>query len=65
MGKRLVKRKWVYGIKYVVDGIVNKHKVSLVSNELSHIEGDDYNEAFSHVDKVNYILLVLSLAMCY
>jgi hypothetical protein len=61
-GRKLFKCKWVYRTKYASDGSVERHKAWLVSKGFSQVEGIDYNETFSTVAKMNYILLVLALA---
>jgi hypothetical protein len=60
-GRKLVICKWVYRTKYASDGSVERHKAQLVAKGFSQVEGIDYNETFSPVAKMNYILLVLSL----
>jgi hypothetical protein len=61
-GRKLVRCKWVYITKYASDGSVERHKVRLVAKGFSQVEGIDYNETFSHVEKMNSMRLVLSLA---
>jgi hypothetical protein len=60
--RKLVKCKWVYRTKYALYGSVERHKARLVSNEFSQVEGIDYNETFSPVEKMNSTRLVLALA---
>jgi hypothetical protein len=61
-GRKLVRYKWVYRTKYASDGSVERHKAQLVSKGFSQVEGIDYNETFSPVEKMNSIHLVLALA---
>lgn len=61
-GRKLVRWKWVYKSKYVVDGSFDKHKARLVAKGFSQDEGIDYSETFAPVAKMNSIHLVLSLA---
>jgi hypothetical protein len=61
-GRKLVKCKWVYRTKYASDGSVERHKARLVTKGFSQVEGIDYNETFSLVDKMNSIRLLLSLS---
>ena len=60
-GKKLVRCKWVYRIKYGPDGKVDKHKARLVAKGFSQVEGIDYTETFAAIAKMNSICLVLSL----
>jgi hypothetical protein len=60
-GRKLVICKWVYRTKYASDGSVESHKVWLVSKGFSKVEGIDYNQTFSPIEKNNSIRLVLSL----
>jgi hypothetical protein len=36
--------KWIFKIKYNVDGFVAKHKVCLVVRGFSEVKGIDFNE---------------------
>jgi hypothetical protein len=60
-GRKLVKCKWVYRNKYVLDGIVERHKAWLVEKWFSQVYGIDYNETFPTIAKMNCICLVLAL----
>jgi hypothetical protein len=41
--------KWIYKIKHVVDGSIEKDKARFVARGVSQIEGVDYEETFSLV----------------
>ena len=60
-GRNLVRCKWIYPTKYVVDGSIDKHKAHLVGKGFLQVEGIDYSEIFSPITKMNSIRLVLSL----
>jgi hypothetical protein len=61
-GRKLVRCKWVYRTKYASYGSVERHKAQFVAKGFSQVEGIDYNETFSIIDKMNSIHIVLSLA---
>jgi hypothetical protein len=41
--------KWIFKIKYNVDGFMAMHKVCLVARGFTQVEGIDFNETFSLV----------------
>ena len=45
-GKSVVSSKWIYNIKHVVDGSIEKYKEIFVARGFSQKEGIDYEEAF-------------------
>jgi len=57
----VVSSRWVYKVKQVVDGSVEKHKARFVARGFSQVEGIDYNETFSPVAR--YLLIRLMLAL--
>jgi hypothetical protein len=48
-GKLVVTSKWVYKIKYDIDGIIEMYKTRFVARGFSHQEGEDYDETLSPV----------------
>jgi len=54
-GKLVVASKWVYKIKGVVDGSIDKYKVRFVAIGFSQKEGEDYDESFALVTKYTTI----------
>jgi hypothetical protein len=61
-GKFVVTSKWVYKIKHVVDGSIDKYKARFVARGLSQQEGEDYDEMFSPVARYTSIRAIISLA---
>ena len=61
-GKSVVTSKWIYKIKNVVDGSIEKYKPRFVSRGFSQKEGIDYEETFSPVARYTSIKSVLALA---
>ena len=45
-GKSLVTSWWLYKLKHVADGSVEKYKARFVAQGFSQVEGVDYDETF-------------------
>lgn len=45
----VVSSRWLYKVKQVVDGTVEKQKTRFVAIWFSHVEGIDYDETFSPI----------------
>ena len=60
--KSVVTSKWVYNIKHVADGSVDKYKARFVARGFSQKEGEDYDETFTHVAKYTSIGAIMFLA---
>ena len=58
----MVTSKWIYKIKHVVDGSIEKYKAIFVACGFSQKEGIYYEETFAPVARYNSIISVLSLA---
>ena len=61
-GKTPIGCKWVYRIKYLPDGIIERYKACLVAKGFTQKLSLDYSETFSLVAKSVSIRIVLSLA---
>jgi len=64
-GRKLVGCKWVFKKKIGLDGNVEKYKASLVTKGYSQVEGIDYGEIFSPIDKLTSVKFLLSVAAVY
>jgi hypothetical protein len=60
--KSVVTSKWVYKIKHVVDGSIDKYKAIFVARGFSQQEGGDYDETFASVARYTSIRAIISLA---
>ena len=60
--KSVVSLKWIYKIKHVVDGSIQKYKARFVAIGFSQKEGIDYEETFSLVARYTSIRTIMALA---
>jgi hypothetical protein len=61
-GKSVISSKWIYKIKYVADGSIEKYKARFVVRGFSQREGVDYSESFAPVARYTSIRSVISIA---
>eukprot|EP00253_Pinus_taeda_P035445 PITA_35445 len=61
-GNSVVTSKWLYKIKHVADGSIEKFKARFVVREFSQVEGVDYEETFAHVARYTSIWSIISIA---
>jgi hypothetical protein len=62
-GRKLVRCRWVYRTKSVVDGQIDRYKSRLVAKGFQQVHGIDYDETFAPVVKMDSIRLALSIAV--
>ena len=60
--KSVVGYRWIYKVKQVVDGSVEKYKAKFVALGFSQIEGIDYDETFALVARYSSIRSILALS---
>jgi hypothetical protein len=60
--KDVVSSKWLYKIKHVVDGSIEKYKARFVAHVFYQKEGIDYEEMFALVSRYTSIRTILALA---
>ena len=60
-GKSVVTSRWLYKIKYVADGSIEKYKARFVAIGFSKVEGVDYDETFALVARYTSIRSIISI----
>ncbi|GKE18008.1 retrovirus-related pol polyprotein from transposon TNT 1-94 [Tanacetum coccineum] len=62
-GKTSIGNKWVFRIKFKVDGNIEKFKARVVAKGFTHKEGIDYKENFALVKKLVSVRALLAVAV--
>lgn len=58
----MVSSKWLFKIKHVADGSIEKHKARFVARGFSQMEGIDYEETFAPIARYTSVRVVLAIA---
>ena len=61
VGKSVVGSRWIYKVKQVADGSIEKYKAIFVARGFSWLEGIDYEETFAPVTWYSSIRTILAL----
>jgi hypothetical protein len=61
-GKSVVTSRWLYKLKHVVDGSIEKYKARFVARGFSQVEGVDYDKTFALVARYTSTRAVISIA---
>ena len=61
-GEKTVGYKWVFTVKYLADGSINRYKARLVAKGFTQIPGKDFGATFTPVVKLTSVRLLVSLA---
>jgi hypothetical protein len=61
-GKSVVTSKWLYKLKHVADGSIEKYKALFVAWGFPQVEGVGYDETFALVSRYISIMVVISIA---
>ena len=60
--RKSINCKWVYKVKYELDGSIKRYKARLVIRGAKQVEGFDYNGTFAYVPKMASVRCFLSVA---
>jgi hypothetical protein len=60
-GKPVMTSKWIYKIKHIANGSIEKHKARFIARGFSQVEGIDYEETFSLVARYTSIQTIIAL----
>ena len=60
-GKSVVTSRWIYKVKYVADGNIEKHRAQFVARGFSEVEGTDYDETFAPIARYTSMRTVMAI----
>ena len=61
--KKPIGCRWVFTVKYLLDGKIERYKARLVAQGYNHTYNIDYGETFAPVRKMNTIIILIALAV--
>ena len=64
-GKKVIGYRWVFAIKFNLDGSIARLKVRLIAKGYAQTYGIDYSDTFSLVAKLISVRLFISLVASY
>ena len=64
-GKKAIGYRWVFAVKFNLDGFIARLKVHLVAKGYAKTYGVDYFDTFSPVAKLTFVHMFISLVASY
>lgn len=61
-GKKAIASKWVYRLKYKLNGSLDRYKVRLVTKDYNQLPGVDFHDSFQLVAKVVTVRMFLAIS---
>ena len=61
--KKEIVCRWIYKVKYNVDGSVNRYKARLIAKGYAQTHGVDYEETFAPVIKMKTVRTMIALVV--
>ena len=61
-GEKTIRCKWVFTVKYMVDGSVDWYKARLVAKGFTQVPSKNFGATFTLFAKLTYVHLLVSLA---
>ncbi|GLB45566.1 putative reverse transcriptase (RNA-dependent DNA polymerase) [Lyophyllum shimeji] len=61
-GKKVIRCKWVYANKYDADGNIVRRKARLVAKGFSQVHGEDFDETYAAVVRLESIRMTIAIA---
>ena len=62
-GKSVVTSRWIYKVKFVAKGNIEKHTTLFVARFFSQVEGIDYDETFTLIARYTSILAIMTIVV--
>lgn len=62
IGQKAISCKWVFRVKYYLDGLIERYKARLVAQRFSQVHGINYTETFAPIVRHKSLRIFLAIA---